>query len=50
MNKNYCTDDMLNKYFKDMDKAGTTITLKTILTTGTGSITYDVGGSVQQLN
>lgn len=31
-------------------KGGTTITLKTILTTGTGSITYDVGGSIQLLN
>lgn len=31
-------------------KGGTLITIKTILTTGTGSITYDVGGSIQQIN
>lgn len=30
-------------------KASTTITLKTILTTGTGSISYDCGGSIIQL-
>lgn len=30
-------------------KNGTAITLKTVLTTGTGSITYDVGGQIQQL-
>lgn len=30
-------------------KANTLITLKTILTTGTGSIAYDVGGTIQQL-
>lgn len=30
-------------------KQGTTITVSTILTTGTGSITYDVGASISQL-
>lgn len=31
-------------------KANTTITLKTILTTSIGSITYDVGGNIQRIN
>lgn len=31
-------------------KANSLITLKTILTTGTGSITYDVGGYIMQIN
>ncbi|HXP50610.1 MAG TPA: hypothetical protein VN922_11680, partial [Bacteroidia bacterium] len=30
-------------------KQGTTITVATVLTTGTGSITYDVGGNIIQL-
>jgi hypothetical protein len=30
-------------------KQGTTITVATILTTGAGTITYDVGASITQL-
>lgn len=39
--------------FPPMDirvKANTAITVKTILTTGTGSVTYDVGANIQRLN
>lgn len=41
-----------NYTFPTMDirvKASTTITLKTVLTTGAGSITYDAGGSIEYL-
>lgn len=31
-------------------KQGTTITIATVLTTGTGSITYDAGGTITQMN